>query len=96
MSANITLPPQEHFLSAQHVHVDTVITDAILRKGTRGSFRQWDKNDYDLTVTRLQMPHTEGGFGLTPNVIDQTSAKVAMSSRFLGFVGSLPLEEQHL
>ncbi len=69
MSANITLPPQEHFLSVYHVHVDTVIVDAILRKGTRVSFRQWDKNDYDLTVTRLQMPHTDGGFGLTPNVI---------------------------
>jgi hypothetical protein len=69
MSANITLPSQEHFLSAQHVHVDTTIADAILKKGTRDSFRQWDKNDYDLTVTRLQMPHTDGGFGLTPNVI---------------------------
>ena len=84
MSANITLPPQEHFLSAQHIHVDTAIADAILRKGTRGSFRQWDKNDYDLAVTRLQMPHADGGFGLTPNTIAQTSAKVAMASRFLG------------
>ena len=27
----------------------------ILRKGTRGSFRQWNKNDYDLAVTRLQI-----------------------------------------
>jgi hypothetical protein len=96
MSVNITLPPQEYFLSTQHVHVDTVIVDAILRKDTRDSFRQWDKNDYDLTVTRLQMPHTDGGFGLTPNVIAQTSSKVAMSSRFLGLVGSLPLDEQKL
>ena len=39
MSANVTLPPQQHFLSAQYVHVDTVIVDAILRKGTRDSFR---------------------------------------------------------
>ena len=50
VSANITLPPQEHFLSVQHVHVDTTITDTILRKGTRDSFRQWDKNDYDLVL----------------------------------------------
>ena len=41
------------------------------------------------------MPHTDGGFGLTPNVIAQTSAKVAMASRLLGLVGSLPLDEQH-
>ena len=40
MSANITLPPQEHFLSAQHLYVDTVIVNAILKKGTRGSFGQ--------------------------------------------------------
>ena len=79
-----------------NVHVDTVITDTILRKGARGSFRQWDKNDYDLTVTRLQMSHTDGGFGLTPNVIVQTSAKVAMASWFLGLVRSLPRDEQHL
>ena len=38
------------------------------------------------------MPHADGGFGLTPNVIAQTSAKVAMASRFLGLVGSLPLD----
>ena len=42
------------------------------------------------------MTHTDGGFGLTPNVIAQTSVKVDMSSRFLGLVGSLPLDEQHL
>ena len=94
MSANITLPPQEYFLSVQHIHVDTTITDTILRKGTRGSFRQWDKNDYDLAVTRLQMPHTDGGFGLSTNTITQTSTKGAMVSRFLGLVGSLPLHER--
>ena len=33
MSANITLPPQEQFLSEEHRHVDTVIANAILKKG---------------------------------------------------------------
>ena len=42
------------------------------------------------------MPHADGGFGLTPNVIAQTSAKVVMASWFLGLVGSLPLDEQRL
>ena len=96
ISAHITLPPKEHLLSAQHIHVDTAIADAILRKGTRGSIRQWDKNDYDLAVTRLQMPHADGCFGMTPNTIAQTSAKVAMASRFLGLVGSFSCEEQNL
>ena len=44
----------------------------------------------------LQMPHGMGGYGMTPNVIAQISAKVAMSSRFLGFVGSLSSAEQKL
>ena len=35
-----------------------------------------------------------GGFGLTPNVLAQSTAKVAMASRFLGFVGTLPPDEQ--
>jgi hypothetical protein len=44
----------------------------------------------------LQKPHALDGFGLTPNVIAQTCAKVTMASRFLGLVGSSPLEEQKL
>ena len=95
-SANITLPPQEQFLTAQHIHIDTAITKAILQKGTRGYFHHWSRDDYDLAVTMLQMPHALGGFGLTPIVLIQISAKVAVTSRFLKLVGSLPLEEQKL
>ena len=93
-SANITLPPQEHFVSVQHRHVDTAIANAILKKGTRNSYHLWPKQDYDMTVTILQIPYTMGGFGLTPNVLAQSTAKVAMASRFLGFVGTLPPDEQ--
>ena len=42
------------------------------------------------------MPHSMGGYGMTPNVIAQISAKVAMAARFLGFVGSLSSSEQQL
>jgi hypothetical protein len=44
----------------------------------------------------LQKPHALGGFGLTTNVLTETSVKVLMGTRFLGFVGSFPLEEQKL
>jgi hypothetical protein len=71
MSADITFPPQEQFLSAQHVHIDMAIANAILKKGTRGSFQLWGKDDQDLAVTVLQKPHALGGFGLIPNVIAQ-------------------------
>ena len=76
------------------IYIKEYVQNNCLKIINGGSFRQWDKNDYDLSVTRLQMPHTDGDFGLTPNVIEQTSAKVAMVSRFLGLVGSLPLDEQ--
>ena len=46
MSVNITLSTQEQFLSAKHVHVDMTITNAILKKGTRGSFQLWGKDDH--------------------------------------------------
>jgi hypothetical protein len=95
-SANITLPHQQHFLSAQQRHIDTAISNAIMKKGTRNSFLLWSQQDYDLAVTRLQMPHVRGGFGLTPNTLPQSSAKVAMASRFVGLVGSLPPEEQQI
>ncbi len=81
---------EEQFLSALHVHVDMAIANAILKKGTQGSFQLWGQDDHDLAVTVIQKPHALGGFGLTPNVIAQTSAKVAMASRFLGLFGSLP------
>ena len=81
-SANITLPPQEQFLTAQHIHVDTAIAKAILQKGTRGSFHHWARDDYDLAVTMLQMPHALGGFGLTPNVLAQIALDYPALSQF--------------
>jgi hypothetical protein len=39
-SANITLPPQEHFVSAQNRHVDTAIQNDILKKDARNSYGQ--------------------------------------------------------
>jgi hypothetical protein len=86
MSVNITLSLQEQILSVQHVHVDMAIENTILKKDTRGSFQLLGKNDHDLAVTVIQKPHILGGFGLTPNVISQTSVKVVMASRFLGLV----------
>jgi hypothetical protein len=74
MSANKTLPPQECFLSAQHIHVDKAIAKAILQKCTRGSFYHWVEDEYELAVTMLQKPDALGGFGLTPNVLAQISA----------------------
>jgi len=96
LSVNITLPPQEQFLPAQHRHVDTAIENSILKRGTRNSFHHWSNQDYDMAVTMLQMPHALVGFGLTPNVLAQTSANGTMVSRVLGLVGSLPPDEQQL
>jgi hypothetical protein len=81
-------PFQEYFLhTTEDRYVDTTITNDILQKGTRGSFRQWDKNYYDLAVTMIQKSYSLGGYGMTPNVITQTSFKVVMTSRFLTTTG---------
>jgi hypothetical protein len=42
------------------------------------------------------MPHAMGGFGLTRNVLAQSTAKAAMGARFLGLLGSWPLDEQKM
>jgi hypothetical protein len=68
-------------------------------KGTRGFklvFRDWNDHDYDLTVTMIQMPHTQGGCSMTSYRIAQISTRVTMVSRFLGLMGSLPPDKQHL
>ena len=44
-------------MPTQDRHVDTAIPNDILKKGTRGSFHQWTKDDYDLTVTMIQKSH---------------------------------------
>jgi hypothetical protein len=44
----------------------------------------------------LQIRHRMGGYGMTPNIIAQTSAKVVMTVCFLVFVGSLSSSEQQL
>jgi hypothetical protein len=50
MSDNITLSPQERFLSAQHIHVDKYIAKTILQKVTRGSFHRWVQDDYEKNL----------------------------------------------
>jgi hypothetical protein len=55
MSANITLSPQEQSLSAQHVHVDMTIANTILKKGTRGPFPLWVKDDHVGLVGSLPL-----------------------------------------
>jgi len=48
--------PSRLYLSANDTRVQT-------------TFRQWDKDDYDLAVTMLQKSHDLGGYDMTPNVI---------------------------
>ena len=44
----------------------------------------------------IQMSHSMSDFVMTPNVIAQISAKVVITSRFLGFVVSLSSSEHQL
>jgi hypothetical protein len=96
ISAKINIPDSDNGITTQHKHVDRKMTYEIFQKGIRGSFRKWSQQDIDLGITILQMSHSMGGYGMTPNVIVQISSKVSMVSRFLDFVGSLSSSEQQL
>jgi hypothetical protein len=63
-----------------------------LVKYDMNTWTQYERTHYDLVVTVIQKPHTQGSFGITPNVLPQTSVKVAMTSRFLTLVDSLCLQ----
>jgi hypothetical protein len=49
----------------QQQHVDCIISDAILKKGTRQHADGWDATSKVWTHMVLHLPNTEGGFGVT-------------------------------
>ncbi len=51
----------------QQQHVDCKIGDALLKKGTKQYADGWDTSRKDWPHMVLQLPHTEGGFGLPFN-----------------------------
>ena len=60
ISVNVTLPSPEHFLSLKHQHVDRVLVNIILRKGTRGLYQHCSPHDIDLVTVMIQMSHDMG------------------------------------
>ena len=79
--------------SGTFTHTNSPLPLTNLQKGIRGLYRQWNPHDIDLATTLLQISHPMGGYGMTPNAIAQISTKVAMASRFLGLISSLPREQ---
>ena len=73
MLANITLPPEDHFLPAQHVHVDTDITDTIGLDVHTDTF--WSNSQIqDVQMVLLIYPFARGHYW-TDNTHDENHVK---------------------
>ena len=55
MSVNITLPPQEQFLSTQHIHIDTGISRKVLEALSIIGPRMTNRGILDRLCHRLKM-----------------------------------------
>ncbi len=51
----------------QQQYVDCKIADTLLKKGTKQHAVGWDTSNQDWTHMVLQLPDTEGGFGVPLN-----------------------------
>jgi hypothetical protein len=51
----------------QQQYVDCKIADTLLKKGTKQHADGWDASRQDWAHMVLQLPHTEGGFGVPLN-----------------------------
>jgi hypothetical protein len=67
----------------QKQYVDCKIADALLKKGTKQHPDDWDASRKDWTHMVLQLPHTEGGFGVSFNCVTKDAAFYTTTSRFV-------------
>jgi hypothetical protein len=80
----------------QQQHVDCKIADALLKKGTKPYADGWDTSSKDWTHMVLQLPHTEGGFGVPFNCVTKDTAFYTTTSRFVSWFGTFPQKRQEL
>ena len=55
ISVKINIPDSGNFLTTQYQHFDRKMANDVLQKVTRDSFRNWPKQDIDLTTTMIQI-----------------------------------------
>ncbi len=72
----------------QQQHVGWMISNALLKKGTREAYKTWTQ-DRAWVDMRLHESHDEGGFGVSNNTITCHAASYTTNARFVAFLGTL-------
>ena len=93
LNSHVSLDNQ---LVLQQQHVDHMIGEALLKKGTDNTHLTWPTNHRAWVDMVLHLPHEHGGFGITSNAIARKAAFYTTTARFIAFVGSLPSANQQL
>ncbi len=93
INSDIMLP--NHCVLQQH-HVDCKIADTLLKKGTKQHGDGWDSSNKDWAYMYIQLPHSEGGFGVTFNDVTKDAVFYTTASLFVVWFGVFPQERQKL
>jgi hypothetical protein len=80
----------------QQQHVDCIIADALLKKGTKQHADGWDASSKAWAHMVLHLPHAEGDYGVTFNDVTKDAAFYNTTSRFVAWLGAFPQERQRL
>ena len=79
----------------QQQHVDWKISNALLKKGTRETYKTWTQ-DRAWVDMRLHESHVEGGFGVSNNIITRHAASYTTNARFVALLGTFARPAQQV
>jgi hypothetical protein len=67
---------------------NTIIANALLKKGTQDAYKTWNQQDHAWVDMRLHESHDEVGFGIPNNTITRRVASYKTNARFVAFLGT--------
>ena len=73
------------------VHVDQKIVHQVLRATTGDTVRQRDLLTQNWCKLKVQSPHYEGGYAITPKAASGLAAFYSATRKFVAFLASLPM-----
>ena len=71
------------------IHVDKKIVREVLRAATSDTIKESDPN-YSWYTLKVQSPHHEGGYAITPSAASGLAAFYSATSKFVVLLASLP------
>ena len=80
----------------QQQHVDTHITNALLKKGAGPDYGSWNRDHHAWARMVMHLPHDEGGFGVCSSNITMNAAYYTSTSRFIAWLGTFTQDRQNL